>query len=519
MQVGRALASAVRRLMPVGRANSGAQYMRGEQSPFFFSWNPALRDGREDVNQGYIRAAARAIDALHNSGWLAGGINQAIGMTVGNGLRLAAKPNGEALGWNKKQTDEFAKLLETRFETYSKTPFDCDAAGKHSLGQIVRTGLRSHFSHGEMLALLPKVTRDFSNCRSKVKLLPPHKLRQDSDGTRMFQGVTMENWGCPIAYKIDMRFGQSYEEAVTINARDGAGRPQVVHVFEGDPDQVRGITPLAPALRVVRQFDQLSDATLTASLIQAIFAATVESDAPTTDILRALQDDDEQGVGSGSIEDLLAAKAGWYENTKIDLGRSGKIAHLYPGEKLQFKASTSPNDNYEAFAKFLLREVARCLGITFEMLTGDYTGATYSSVRMAISEIWPVTLARREHHAGRLYQAIFEAWLEEEIETGRIPIEGGLFTFYAQRAALTNAEWRGPAKPQADDLKTAKSFEVYKRTGLMSDERISAELGYDWEDELEQRAREVAKRKELGLPETDTLEPPQPDPAEEREEA
>lgn len=484
-----------------------SQYMRGEASPFFFSWNPALRDARSDVIQGYIKAAARTIDAVHNSGWLAGAINQAIASTIGNGLRLASKPDAAALGWETKKADDWARLVERRFEMWAASPLECDAAGKHSLGQQARGALLGNFSHGEVLALLPKVSRSVSLTQTKVKLLPAHKLRQDTDGDRMFQGVVMDAWGLPSAYMIDMRLAQAYEEPVRVRARDAAGRPQVVHIFDGAADQVRGITPLAPALRVVRQFDQLADATLTAALVQAIFAATIKSSAPTNDILQALQDDEEQGVGGASMADLLSTKADWYKSTKIDLGRAGKIAHLFPGEELQFHAAETPNDNYEAFAKFLLREIARCLGMTFETLTGDYTGATYSSVRMATSEIWPIVLARRENVAGRFYQLVFEAWLEEEIETGRIPFAGGIFAYYANKQAAARAEWRGPAKPQADDLKTAKAYEVYKRLGLMSDERICADLGYDYEDEYEQRAREKALREKHGLPETDTLEP------------
>ena len=51
---------------------------------------------------------------------------------------------------------------------------------------------------------------------------------------------------------------------------------------------------MAPAIQVVRQYDQLANATLTAALIQAIFAATIESDAPTEQLLSALQDEEEQ---------------------------------------------------------------------------------------------------------------------------------------------------------------------------------------------------------------------------------
>ena len=500
------------RLPPVlapEQPKSSAQYMRGEDSPFFFNWTPALRDQREDVQAAYTRAAARAIDAMHNSGWLAGAVEQALSATVGNGLRIAAQPDADALRWDKKTAATWARMVERRFESWAKEPIEVDAAGKQSLGQLARSVTKSSFTHGETLGLLPSVRRSASETKTKVKLLPAHKLTQDTDGMRQFQGVRMTAWGLPVSYSVMMNLGQGYEEKIEIPARDGLNRAQVLHIFDGEADQVRGITSMAPALRVIRQYDQLADATLQASLIQAIFAATVESDAPTEDILRALQDHDEQkqGVGSPSIDGLLQAKTGWYKNTKIDLGRGGRIAHLFPGEKLAFNASKTPNDTYEAFAKFLLREVARCLGLTFETLTGDYSGATYSSVRMSTSETWPIVLARRENIVGRFYQIVFETWLDEQVSDGKIEFPGGYAAFRAMRRDACRASWRGPAKPQADDLKTAKAFEVYKRMGIMSDERICADLGYDWEDEYEQRQREMEMRTELGLPETDTLEP------------
>jgi N-acyl-D-aspartate/D-glutamate deacylase len=52
-----------------------------------------------------------------------------------------------------------------------------------------------------------------------------------------------------------------------VRARDRAGRPRVIHVFEGAPGTHRGISPLVPALQVARQFDQLADATLMAAIL------------------------------------------------------------------------------------------------------------------------------------------------------------------------------------------------------------------------------------------------------------
>lgn len=487
-----------------------AEYFRSPGSggaAALYAWRPVLRDQRDDVAKSYVEAAARAIDALHNSGWISGAIDQAVASTVGVGLRLSPRPDHIALGWTEEETEAWSSIVERRWILWSQNPLECDVAGKHSINELTASWFKTWFAYGEAVSLLPAVKRSVSKSRLKVQLLPPHYLVQDTDRTiRLFQGVRTDDLGLPLAYRFRKEAGL-YPETVEIGARDGRGRPQVVHIYHGAPGQTRGITPLAPVLRVIRQFDQLADATLTAALVQAIFAATIESDAPTEELLRGLQDPSEQDPGASMMNDFLGYKAAWHEQSKIDLGIGGRITHLFAGESLKFNRSEHPNDTYEAFSKFLLREISRCLGMTFETLTGDYTGATYSSVRMATAEIWPVILSRREHICARFLQQVYEAWLEEEIESGSIQFPGGINGYFANRLAAVSAEWRGPAKPQADDLKSAKAHEVYKRMGITTDEAICADLGMDWEDVYTQRAREATRRKELGLPDGDTMAP------------
>lgn len=489
------------RLVSPAAPRPGAAYMRGEASPFFFGWRPTLRDPRDDVRAGWANATARAIDALHNSGWLAGAVDQSVAMTVGPGLRLNSCPDYEALGWTSEQASIWARGVERRWEAWADNPVECDLVGRMTIGQMTAAAMRTWFGAGEIVAQLPWYRRSIATTKSKVRLLPPNRLVQANDGANLVQGVRLDGTGFPIAYRFRLPGQHGFEQDMEIRARDGVGRPQVVHVFDGGPGQVRGITPLAPALLVVRQFDQLANATLSAALIQAIFAATVESGAPTPEVLNALRDDSEQGVGGGSIDGLLGAKAEWYDNTKIDLGNAGKVAHLFPGEKLNLLRSEHPNSTYEPFARFLLREIARCIGVTFEQLTGDYTGATYSSVRMATSEVWQIVQYRRKNICGRFLQPVFEMWMEEEIDAGRIEFPGGLEGFLDNRSAAAACYWRGPAKPQADDLKFAKAAETLMKVGVLPMEVICAELGLDWEDVQDQLKREHDRRQKLGLPE------------------
>lgn len=330
------LLSGVGRMLGFGRPEPTSQYMNGGNSSFFLGWNPVLRDTRNDVASAYTAAAARAIDTLHNSGFLAGAVQQAIGAIMGTGLKLASKPDYEGLGWTADASDDFARKVERRWEAWAGNPVECDAGGRWTVPQMTEAMVRSYFAYGEGLALLPAVSRAESVSRLKVALLPPHRLVQQTNGADVFQGVRMGDWGFPVTYMIDMS-GQAGQIGMPtpIMARDGAGRPQVIHAFNGQPGQVRGISPLAPALKVVRQFDQLADATLQAALIQALFAATIQSSEPTKEVMLALQDEAEQGQtrgGAPQMSGFLGAKADWYANTTFDFGRAGRVTHLFPGQ-------------------------------------------------------------------------------------------------------------------------------------------------------------------------------------------
>jgi hypothetical protein len=138
------------------RPRPAARYMASEGiSPFLHSWRPALREPAADVMSSYQLAAARAIETIQNSGWISGGIEQAIASTIGTGLRLAAKPDEKALGWSPDMASEWARQVESRWENYASRPIECDVRGESTLGKMTAQALRSYFAYGEITAALP----------------------------------------------------------------------------------------------------------------------------------------------------------------------------------------------------------------------------------------------------------------------------------------------------------------------------------------------------------------------------
>ncbi|MEE4012108.1 phage portal protein [Roseibium sp. FZY0029] len=481
-----------------------SQYLRPDRSGFLAGWpRPALREAKHDVRQAWAAVASRAVESIHNSGWMKGAVDQAVGDTIGNGLKLNPIPDFVACGFSgQDEADDWSRNTAKRWKTYSRNPRECDARGKMTVAAMAKWQLRSHYGFGEGVARTILRKRGNSLTETKIQLLSPLRITQETrDEARLYQGVYLDGDGMAVGYRMKTVQG-GLDRTVDLPARDRHGRPLIIHTFDGEADQTRGVSPFAAVLKVFRQVDQLADATLVAALLQTIFAATIKSDSLSEELFEGLTTKDEDGnvSVSGDLAGFFEAKQDWAKGTKLDLGAHGKIAHLFFGEELQFHNTNHPHNNYLPFMRNLLREIARAIGVSYEAMAFDYEGATYSSVRMGIASLWPQVITRREDLSAPFYQAVYDAWLEEQIFKGWIAFPGGYRKFLRVRGAATQAEWRGPAKPTADDLKSAKSMGERLERGVSSLSIECAELGYDWEEVAEQRARESKRCEELGLP-------------------
>lgn len=482
-----------------------AAYMRDGRGTVFARWTPSLRSARDDVSVAWDAATARTIDLAQNTGWIAGMIDQAAANTVGTGLRLRAQPENDLFGMSEADAQKWRKLVEARWNLYAGNPLEIDIEGRLTLAQMLEVAFKHWIATGEILAELVYRRRYGSLTGTKVRLLSSTRIVNRTDTTtRLYGGVRVDADGMPVAYQAKRETPYMGEVEYEVAARDRFGRPKIVHVFMGAPGQTRGITVLVPVLKVAKQFDQLSDATLLGSIIQTVFAASITSPTPTPDTLAGFLTPQEQArlaaEGLAPFDAWFEMQTGWAESHPIDVGIAGRVAHMMPGEELKFHSPDQPTSNYKDFSLHLLREMARCLGLTFESATGDYAGATYSSVRMATTEVFAITRARRKYLLAPLCQPIYEAWLEEQVEQGLIPFPGGIGNFIANRAAACRASWPGDPKPVADDLKAAKAFETLRNMGVVSDQTIANDYGLDIEDEYAQRAREAQMRETYKLP-------------------
>lgn len=479
-----------------------AGYFQDNRSVILNGWRPALRESSDDIQRSWQDAAARATEAVQNSGFLTRIIQMEASSVMGPVLRFSSRPDYKALGWSADESQEFASAFESGFRSYANNPLEFDAGGKMNFGRSQRAAWASFKTVGEILALTPVINRPESLWATKVKMLPPSRLSQETDTTkRLRQGVFTDSWGLPTAYRLrpqdSLTVFQS-NDYVDIRARDAEGRPNVLHIFDTQIGATRGISQMAPILKVVRQVEQYGDATLTAALIQTIFAATLKTNL-TGDAAYAGMMTKEDAL---DLTALATSQADWYDAAKINLSQHGRIGHLFPGDELEFLESKQNSANFDGFMKWLMREIASGCGVTYEAATGDFSGATYSSIRMGGAYEWLGVLWNRQNIMVPYCDEVKNLWADEAIFTGRLKLPRGMnyFNFIAQKEQILRGSWAGPAQPQADDFKAARSHEVLAGLQATTMKDISEAYGRDWEDDMRQRAEENRLADELGLP-------------------
>ncbi|AYF00445.1 phage portal protein [Paracoccus yeei] len=491
------------------------EYMGHDRAGIIHMRRAVTRDIKHDVLAAADRAFALAFDFMQNSGWISGAADQIISDMIGTELKLNARPDLSRLGYSDAERAAWCRLVENDWRRWSWTPRECDIEGRATVQEMLDGAARYYLAGGEALAVLDYMTpavRQRYGVRSGVKarLVSPHRLsRYTSLVEGWDQGIYHDENGRPTHYRFRVVEG-GLEQDLDLPVMAGAIQ-RIIHTMDRGttPNSPRGISPMTPAFKVIAQSDQLADATLTTALLQTAFAATITSPEPSDTAFQALQavaemEGDEGFEGAQDLAaDLLAVWQQRIESLKSKRlsigGDASQVNHLGPGEKLELHTAQAGGAHYEAFQRNLLREVARCLGVTVESLTMDHSSASYSSSRMAVASVWPTVVRRRERIVAPVAQGIYEAWLDEAIAEGRIPFKGGYRAFAANRDLVVDAEWRGPARPSADPYKDALAEKVRLESGTMTLQEVWAERGLDWEEGLDQIGREQDRFEEIGV--------------------
>lgn len=483
-------------------ASVTSHYGADQCAPELARWSPQMLSADGELLPEWGTLVARNRDMIRNHGLASGAVQIHLDNIIGAGLRLSAKPDWRALGLTSEWADGWSRNVESQFRQWAEDiDCYCDASRRLTFAGMLGQGYRSYLTSFEILASaewLPRPGR-FSTA---IQMIDPDRLTTPEgvvDSQRLRAGVELDAMGAPIAYWI--RSGGTdylgYDAAMPswkrVPRETPWGRRMMIHVFDEErPSQTRGKNGIVSVLSGMKMLEKFEQSSLQAAILNAMYAAVVESSMDWQSVGSAIGAEDDPTLG------YMENRNAWHKGGSIRYN-GVKIPHMFPGEKLKLLAPNHPTASFASFEEAFLRKMAGGFNLSYEQFSRDYSKSNYSSARAALLESWRFFSGRRVHIAGRFATQVFALWLEEAIDRGTVEIPPGAPSFYAMKTAWTRCKWIGPGRGHIDPLKEANATQVELDMGLTTHEKECAERGEDWEEIAEQRAREQKRFKELGI--------------------
>lgn len=481
------------------------------------SWTPRMGTPDSIINPAKPMADARARDTALNDAYVANGVNVRKDSIVGAEYRLSADPSWLAIpGADEVWAEEFQNVVEGRFRLAMESDLHwIDASGINTFTSLVRMAVGTFILAGETFSTAEWMREARRPFQTAIQMVSPDRVCNPNNGpdTRtMRRGIERDARNRPLRYHIRMAHPhESYDgmnwqwKAVPARMKAPWNRVQVIHLYDqAQPDQSRGFAEMLAGLKETKMGRQFRDIVLQNAIVQATYAAAIESEIPQEAMLAMMG---ASSSGDGAYNEAIATYLsgltdflGGTNNIRLD---GVMIPHLYPGTKLNVKPVGNPGGVGSDFEASLLRYTAASLGVSYEELSRDYTKLNYSGGKLAIASIEKGTNVKKRTVADAFANHVYALWLEEEINAGNVPLPRGATsaTFYEplMREAFTRCRWIGAGRGQIDEMKETQAGIMRVNAGFSTHEIELARLGLDWREVFAQRAREQKKAAELGL--------------------
>jgi lambda family phage portal protein len=247
----------------------------------------------------------------------------------------------------------------------------------------------------------------------------------------------------------------------------------VIHSFRMNrPGQRRGVPEITPALPVGAILRRYRMATLEAAEVAANIAGVMTNTGLPPD-------------GSDPIE----VEA--YD--KIPLER-GTLLSLPDGRDAKAFEPSQPTTTYRDFKGENLDEIGRAVHAPSNVVRGNSREYNFSSGRLDYVIYHRAIRIYRRQKEIKAVNRVFRAWVDEARRVPRVlppglpPIEQWQWT------------WHWDGFESINPVDDAKASQLLLQLGLTTYSQLLAEDGQDWEEVMAQRAREMQKLDELGLP-------------------
>ncbi len=456
----------------IQRVRQRSQYAAAKTSLGTGAWNPYDSKINTVIANSITVLRARARQLVRDMPAMGTALNRIEEFTVGDGLTLQARVRDES-------SNRLAQGINTKIEDAWKWWCDeADAGGRLHFNEIQQLACRQEVEVGEHFEI-----KKFS--RSGSQFLPFQLLLVEPDqvqgyyqayqtagfssaspswngmpatGNQVYQGVEYDpQTGKAIAYYFEDP--DRWTKTLRIPAE------QIIHGFRTlRPNQLRGVTPLAPVMESLGKLICVADPVAT----MAAFGATA---VPVS----------ESVIG---------------ESYTMEMGNA-IIDFLRTGETVTVANHNRPGESFEPFVKFILRTFAATAGVTYELVSGDYRDSVYTSARVARNDMLKGIKIRRSRLKRQLCESVRKEFMLWAVITGKLDLPG----YFTNQAYWNRCVWMEPGMEQLDPLREGRAESDAVKNMLRSPQEVLQARGRDpeqvldecteWKEMLEDRGLEV----------------------------
>jgi lambda family phage portal protein len=403
------------------------------------------RDAKDELTS-YTRRelVSKTRYLLKNSGFMRGYVGDMDIYSVGTGMRAQAQT--EDNDWNTAAEEHFKRFC-----------FRADITNRFSFAECQSLACRAVDSDGEVFVI--KVRDRFG--RPRIQLIESHRC-QDDGKMETTDGIKFDRYGAPMFYS--MRQGEAYDfRLIPANA--------VLHIFEPELiSAARSAPPMQHAINHLQDENELLAIEKRAVKDNSSISRTITTEDGLIEDNPDFQVEIEQTDENGEPTDP----------TKLQEIIGGIVAGLKPGEKLESYESKRPSPTFTGFLSWLQRDSSGG-GLPHEF-TQDPSKVGGASVRLITAKAGRRFEKRQQAIINRMLIQTWGYVIGDAIDKGEL---APMKDWYKVRFVT-------PRKITVDAGRESKENRADVETGLKTLDEHFKELGQDFEEQLDIRARNAA---------------------------
>lgn len=446
------------------------------------SWVPGNASADRWLSQDADELRARARDLIRNNVHARGALDAIVANVVGTGI--IPRPAIKDKTADRAVYDAWKRWTEARW---------CDATGRMHFYELQALHLREAIEAGESLV---QKARDPSPNRPVpfvLQSIEAERLasefthfadKRTPSNRQQRRGVEIDSTGKPQAYWLwptplnDIQ-AMVPAEPMRVEAE------HILHLFRVDRiGQTRGVTWLAQSMQSLRDLGTYIENELMASAVSSCFTVAIK----TMDGGQSFNPLNNPDGKSGTDAD----------SNRIERLQPGLVAHLMPGEDVTPINPGRPNSASEPWINLMLRNIAVGTGLSYELVSRDYSRTNFSSNRASALEDRRRFRPTQSWLINSWCQPIYRAFIEAHV-LAQSPGFPTPFEFFSNPYPWLEVRWQAPGWEWVDPLKEAQAALLEVEGGMRSRSDVIASSGRDRDEVFEELAQENEILTSLGL--------------------